>query len=69
MSESHTNPQALALAKKIEDGAAIIAAQVAREIELRCGGNPEFEAIVLHAVERKIMTLRHAAQSRAAGIR
>lgn len=57
------------LAKKIEERADLIAADVKREIAIRCGGKPEFEAIMLEAVERKIMKLRHAAQLRAAGVR
>lgn len=61
--------RAIETAKMIEARAQNIAIEVAREIDLACGGRPEFTAIMLHAVEIKIMALRHAAQRLAAGVK
>jgi hypothetical protein len=61
--------KAIVLAKKIEERAGLIAASVKREIAIRCGDHPEFEVIMLEAVERKIAELRHSAQLQAAGVR
>lgn len=57
---------ALSLSIKIAERADKIATGIYDEISLSCGGRPEFEAIMLHAVERKIMAFRHAAQRKAA---
>ena len=63
---SGTKP--IKVATMIAERADRIAADVLREIELRCDGRPEFAAIMLHAVERRIMEMRHAAQRKAAGV-
>lgn len=61
--------RAIETAQMIEVRAQKIALEVAREIDLACGGRPEFTSIMLHAVERNIVALRHAAQRLAAGIK
>lgn len=63
-----TDAKAIKVATMIAERADRIAADVLREIELRCDGRPEFTAIMLHAVERRIMEMRHVAQRKAAGI-
>ncbi len=60
---------ALSLTIKIAERADKIAVSIYKEISLACGSRPEFEAIMLHAVERKIMDLRHLAQRKAAGVK
>jgi hypothetical protein len=59
---------ALDLAKKIEERAEQIASGVRLEVALHCAGKREFMAIMLEAVERKIMAMRREAQRKAAGI-
>jgi hypothetical protein len=55
----------LSVAIKIEDRAGKIATGIYDEISRACGGRPELEAIMLHAVERKIMDFRYAAERKA----
>jgi hypothetical protein len=60
--------QALDAHHKIEDQAYRIARNVNTKVALICENKPEAMMIMLEAVQRKIMTLRHEAERKAAGI-
>jgi hypothetical protein len=59
----------IALAKQIDQRAAAIARGIEFEIAANCAGKPEFMVIMLEAVERKVMAMRHEVQRKAAGLR
>jgi len=61
--------KAIDLAKKIEDRAAALVADVAQDIRINCGGRPEFEAILWHAIEHKVAIATMDAETRAAAIK
>ena len=61
--------KAIDLAKKIEARAAALVSDMAREISTRCAGQPEFEAILWHAIERKVTGAVVEAECRAAAIK
>jgi hypothetical protein len=54
------NTDPVALAAKIEERATKIAEHAYSVVGLICKGDPEFESVLLHAVETKLMELRHA---------
>lgn len=67
--EHDATTDAIDLSIKFAELADGVANSVISEISMCYGFMPEFEAIMLHAVERKIMVMRHAAQTKAAGIK
>jgi len=57
------------LTRKIEARAAALVASMALEVSANCGGRPEFEAILWHAVEHKVAIATMDAETRAAAIK
>lgn len=56
------------LTRKFDRQAEALVNILSRNVTLACGQNPEYEAIMFEALERRIMTLRHQATRRAARI-